>query len=156
MRFVPAVWLLIVSALLVLTFAVVSRSYLDPTLSSSRFTAALVAAVWTIGLAVAGAIHFLFWRTEREIRQAARDETVLHLAAAVAHELNQPLTVVISSAELLNNRERTPEDIRALADRIVEASLRMSDIVAKLQHATCYRAKPYVGSVRMVDLDRAS
>ncbi|MHB0870745.1 MAG: histidine kinase dimerization/phospho-acceptor domain-containing protein [Chloroflexota bacterium] len=156
MRFVLAVWLLILSALLLFTLVVLSYWHLDPTLSSPAIAASLIAATWVIGLVSAGAIHILYRRSERAIQQAARDETVIQMSGAVAHELNQPLTVVISSAELLHNPERSPEDMRILADRMVEASLRMSDIVVKLQNATCYRAKPYVGDVRIVDLDRAS
>ncbi|MHB8991031.1 MAG: histidine kinase dimerization/phospho-acceptor domain-containing protein [Chloroflexota bacterium] len=150
MRFVLAVWLLILSALLLFTLVVLSYWHLDPTLSSPAIAASLIAATWVIGLVSAGAIHILYRRSERAIQQAARDETVIQMSGAVAHELNQPLTVVISSAELLHNPERSPEDM------MVEASLRMSDIVVKLQNATCYRAKPYVGDVRIVDLDRAS
>ncbi len=156
MRFVASVWLMILSCLLLFTFVVLSHQFVDPTLSGETVIASLILATWAIGLISAGAIHILYRRAERAIQQSARDETIVQLAGAVAHELNQPLTVIISSAELMGSRDRTPEDVRVLADRMVEASQRMADIVVKLQHATCYRAKSYVGKVRIVDLDRAS
>ncbi|HEX2988435.1 MAG TPA: histidine kinase dimerization/phospho-acceptor domain-containing protein, partial [Chloroflexota bacterium] len=79
----------------------------------------------------------------------------VELAGAVAHEMNQPLTVIISGAELMAHPGRSVEEVREVASRMAEASERMADIVVKLQKATCYRNKPYVGKVRIVDLDRA-
>lgn len=155
MRFVVSVWLLILSALLLYTFVVFTHQYLTPGLSPSIVESWLIVATWVIGLASAGTIHLLYRRAERAIEKAARDETIVQLAGAVAHELNQPLTVVISSAELIGHRDRSPEELRALAERMAEASERMADIVVKLQHATSYSTKPYVGKVRIVDLDKA-
>ena len=78
----------------------------------------------------------------------------MQLAGAVAHELNQPLTMVISGAELMAHRNRSPEELLALSKHMVDASHRMADIVVKLQKVNCHRSKPYVGDVRIVDLDR--
>ncbi len=156
MRFVLSVWVLVLSALLLFTFVVLTHRFFDPTLSSAAVAGSLIVATWFVGLVSAGAIHILYRRAERAIQQAARDETIVQLAGAVAHELNQPLTVVISTADLICDRERSPEELQGLVQRMAEASLRMADIVSKLQHATSYRAKSYVGKVRIVDLDKAS
>jgi signal transduction histidine kinase len=155
-RFLLSVWLLILSALLLFSFVLLSHDLFAPDLSPDAVRLSLLLGTWAIGLVSAGAIHLLYRRTERVIQQAARDETIVELAGAVAHELNQPLTVVISSAELIAHRDRSVEEVREVAARMVEASERMADIVVKLQKATCYRNKPYVGNVRIVDLDRAS
>ncbi len=155
MRFLLSVWLLILSALLLFSFVLLSHELFAPGLSPIAIRLALLLGTWTVGLVSAGAIHLLYRRTERAIQQAARDETVAELAGAVAHELNQPLTVVISGAELISHPGRSVEEIREVAARMVEASDRMAEIVVKLQKATCYRNKPYVGKVRIVDLDRA-
>ncbi len=156
MRFVVSVWVLILSSLLLFTFVVVTHQFFARDLEPVAVRITLLVATWGIGLTSAGAIHLLYRRTERAIQQTARDETVVQLAAAVAHELNQPLTVIISTAELMAHRERSPEEIKAAAQRMADASHRMADIVGKLQTATCYRSKPYVGTVQIVDLDRAS
>ena len=156
MRFVLSVWLLILSALLLFTFVVLTHQFFDPTLSSPVVVGSLIVSTWVVGLVSAGAIHILYRRAEQAIQQAARDETIIQLAGAVAHELNQPLTVVVSTAELICDRERSPEEMRSLVTRMSEASLRMADIVSKLQHATSYRSKNYVGKVQIVDLDKAS
>ncbi len=156
MRFVLAVWLLILSSLVVFSSMVVSHQLVASVGFSSSFTGYLLVVTWTVGLISAGTIHLLYLRAEQAVQRAARDETVVQLAGAVAHELNQPLTVVISSAELLTNHDRSPAEMKELAGRMAEASLRMADIVGKLQNATSYHTKPYVGSIRIVDLDRTN
>ncbi len=155
-RFVLSVWILMLSALVLFSFVVFTHQFFDPTLSSPPVAGSLVLSTWVIGLASAIAIHILYRRAERAIQQAARDETIVQLAGAVAHELNQPLSVVVSTAELICARDRSAEDMRQMALRMSEASQLMADIVSKLQHATRYQSKSYVGSVRIVDLDKAS
>jgi signal transduction histidine kinase len=155
-RFLLSLWLLILSALLLFSFVLFSHELFAPDLSPTGIKLSLLLATWVIGLVSAVSIHLLYRRTKRVMLQAARDETIVQLAGAIAHELNQPLTVVVSSAELISHRDRSLEEVRETAARMAEASQRMADIVAKLQKATCYRTKPYVGKVRIVDLDRAS
>jgi signal transduction histidine kinase len=154
MRFVAFVWLLILFSLVVFTCVVLFQNLLAPYFSPEALTVALLVATWTIGLLSAGAVHLMYRRAERAVEQAARNDTVVQLAGGVAHELNQPLTMIISSGELLANRDRSPEETRVLAGRMVEAALRMSSIVDKLQGASAYRTKHYVGNVRIVDLDQ--
>jgi signal transduction histidine kinase len=154
MRFVVFVWLLILSSLLLFTIVVSFQDLVAPYFSPTVLKVALLVATWTIGLISAGAVHLMYRRAERAIEQAARNDTVVQLAGGVAHELNQPLTMIISSGELLANHERSPEESRVLAGRMVEAALRMSGIVDKLQGASVYRSKHYVGNVRIVDLDQ--
>lgn len=153
MRFVAFVWLLILSSLLLFTLIVFFQDLVAPQFSPLALKIALLVGTWTIGLLSAGAVHLMYKRAERAIEQAARNETVVQLAGGVAHELNQPLTMIISSGELLSNHERSPEETRVLAGRMVEAAHRMSGIVDKLQGASVYRSKHYVGNVRIVDLD---
>ncbi len=155
MRFIAFIWTSILGSLLLFTFVVFSHELMPGDLSPFALDVAMVLAAWMIGLVSAGSIHILYRRSERIVQQAARDETIVQLAGAVAHELNQPLTVLISSGELLCNHEHSPEEMRAVAERMVEASLRMEGIVEKLQRATHYQSKQYVGDVQIVDLDKA-
>ncbi len=155
MRFVVSVWVLVLSALLLFTGVTVSHQVLAPLVSAEFIRIFTLASAWGIGLVSAAAMHILYRRVARATEKAARDQTVVQLAGAVAHELNQPLTVVISGADLLSHRNHSPEEMRAVAANMAEASERMADIVAKLQRATHYSAKPYVGSVQIVDLEDA-
>lgn len=153
MRFVAFIWVLILSSLLLFTFLVLSGDVVASYLSPVMLRAALLAATWAVGLTSAGAVHLMYRRAEKAIERAARDDTVTQLAGGVAHELNQPLTVIISTSDLMLHRDRTPEEMRALALRMAEASDRMANIVSRLHGATSYRSKHYVGNVRIVDLD---
>jgi signal transduction histidine kinase len=155
MRFLVSVWSLILSPLLLFTFVVFSHDIVPSDLPPIALDVAMVFAAWVIGIVSAATIHVLYRRSEHIMQQAARDETVVQLAGAVAHEMNQPLTVLISSGELICHHDRSPEEMRAVALRMVDASQRMADIVEKLQRATHYRSKPYVGDIQIVDLDKA-
>ncbi len=155
MRFIAFVWVLILCSLFLFTFVVFSHELVPGDLSPFALDVAMVLAAWMIGVVSAGAIHILYRRSERIVQKAARDETIVQMAGAVAHELNQPLTVLISSGELLRNHNHSPEETRAVTDRMLEASLRMAGIVEKLQSATHYQAKQYVGDIQIVDLDKA-
>jgi signal transduction histidine kinase len=84
----------------------------------------------------------------------ARAEGVLELAGAAAHELNQPLQVIMGYCGLLG---RTPsDDQRCLHwERIVQQQvLRMANITRKLQNAMHYETKPYLDDTRILDLDK--
>ncbi len=154
MRFLVGLWSLILVSLLLFSFLLFSHEMLSLNLSPVALKLGLLTGAWIIGIASAGAIHMLYRRTEDVAQRAARDQTIVELAGAVAHELNQPLTVLISSGELMRYQDRSPEELRAVAGRMVDASQRMADIVEKLQRATHYRAKEYVGGIQIVDLDR--
>lgn len=155
MRFIASIWALILSSLLVFTFLVFSHDAVTSGLSPLALDLALVSSAWAIGLISAGTIHILYRRNERALQRAARDQTIVQMAGAVAHEMNQPLTVLISSGELLCHHERGVEEMREVAARMIDASQRMADIVEKLQRATHYQTKQYVGDVQIVDLDKA-
>ncbi len=156
MRFIFGLWTLILSSLLLFTFLLFSHEMLSLNLSPLALKLGLLAGAWVIGICSAGAIHMLYRRTELVAQQAARDQTVVQLAGAVAHELNQPLTVLISSGELMCLHDKSPEEMKEVAERMVDASQRMADIVEKLQRATHYRTKEYVSGIKIVDLDKAS
>lgn len=154
MPFILSLWLLIVSALCLFSFLILFQQLVIPDISLLSTKISLLGAIWFLGVGITATIHIIYRRSERALRQAARDEAAIHLAGAVAHELNQPLTVVITGAELMAHRDRSPEELLALSQRMAEASNRMADIVEKLQRVRCYRSKPYVGDVKIVDLDR--
>src|SRR5581483_3831511 len=81
---------------------------------------------------------------------------IAELAGTAAHELNQPLTSVVGYAELLK-RKMAPEDphFRAV-DIILREAERMAEIVRKIGRITRYETKAYVGSTKMIDLDKSA
>src|SRR5665647_3845894 len=92
MRFVSYLWLLILSSLVLFTIVVASLQIFAPGLPPVAVWASLLVGAWIVGIISAASIHFVYRRAESAIEKAARDETVLQLAGAVAHEMNQPLT----------------------------------------------------------------
>ncbi|MBU0491286.1 MAG: response regulator [Chloroflexi bacterium] len=93
--------------------------------------------------------------TQEQLVRAEKQATMAELAGATAHELNQPLTVLLGLIKHLQTRD--PDIAHADELRmIVQAAEEMSRIVARLGRATRYETKPYVGSERIIDLERAA
>jgi PAS domain S-box-containing protein len=102
-------------------------------------------------------------RREAELRNARerlerveKAALVSELAGAAAHELNQPLTSVLGFTELLFRRTREHDKGREELGAILREAERMASIVKKIGKITRYETTPYVGKMRIVDLDRAS
>lgn len=95
-------------------------------------------------------------RAQEELREREKQAIVAELAGAAAHELNQPLTSVIGYAELLLRKLHDDEQLTRAASVIVTESERMAEIVRKVGKITKYETKSYVGSAKIVDLDKAS
>ncbi len=91
-----------------------------------------------------------------ELESRERQAIIAELAGAAAHELNQPLTSVMGYAELL--KRKLPHDTPACsaAEVIMSEAERMAEIVRKIGKITRYETKSYVGTAKILDLDRAS
>lgn len=98
-------------------------------------------------------------RENRELQaqlvQAKRLDAIMELAGATAHEMNQPLTVLMGMTELLNE-DCDPDTLRDDLGIIHRASVRLSEIVRKLSSITDYKTKPYAGDTSILDLDGSS
>ena len=93
---------------------------------------------------------------QEQLRIQEKQTIVAELAGAAAHELNQPLTSVMGYAELLRRRLETGTPQHHAAEIIVTEAERMAEIVRKIGKITRYETKTYVGTARILDLDRAS
>ena len=94
--------------------------------------------------------------TQDHLEQSRQKAMMAELAGAAAHELNQPLTSLLSYAELL--RDQIPADHRLdrAAATVLQETQRLADLVRRLGRITRYETMGYVGSARIVDLERAS
>ena len=72
-----------------------------------------------------------------ELSQRSRVMGMSELAASIAHEINQPLTAVVSHAyacrEWLSSRPANLEKASSTADKIVQESTRASSVVARVR-----------------------
>jgi PAS domain S-box-containing protein len=82
--------------------------------------------------------------------------SVLEIAGAVGHELNNPLQVVLTSTEKLApapDADQRQIKLYRLLKKNVE---QMRKIIHKFHNITRYAAKEYVGGEKIIDIDRAS
>jgi len=89
-----------------------------------------------------------------ELESRERQAIIAHLAGAAAHELNQPLTSILGYAELLKRRVLQDPSACDAAERIMSDIARMAEIVRKIGRITRYETKSYVGTTKILDLDR--
>ena len=85
-----------------------------------------------------------------------RQRAALEVAGAAAHALNQPLTAILGSVELmlrrLPDRLPAPSELQLMLAEVE----RMATIVAKIGKVTKYETQPYVEGHAILDLDRSS
>jgi PAS domain S-box-containing protein len=94
--------------------------------------------------------------TQQKLRLSEQQALVAELAGTTAHELNQPLTSIMGYASLIERQSPTdPTHLRAVAIILSEAE-RMATIVKRIGRITKYETTSYVGSARMLDLERAA
>ena len=71
-------------------------------------------------------------RTEEQLVQAQRMETVGQLSGGIAHDFNNLLTVIVSNAEFLAEELKPRQDLRRLAEDIGRAGERGAELTARL------------------------
>jgi nitrogen-specific signal transduction histidine kinase/ActR/RegA family two-component response regulator len=81
-----------------------------------------------------GVIHDLTsrTRTEEQLVQAQKMETVGQLSGGIAHDFNNLLTVILGNAEALSLRLKARDDLRQLADTIALAAERGAELTQRL------------------------
>lgn len=156
MSFSIRLWAMTIISFSIFTGWVFVSDDMVPGLTVDAYHAIIAGSAWAFGIAGTLLINRFHRRAEGLAEQAARDDTVIQLAGGVAHELNQPLTIIISTAELLARRDPAKDDLRPYLHQLIQASERMSDTVQKLEKVTNYRTKPYVAGIEIVDLNQAA
>jgi signal transduction histidine kinase len=98
-----------------------------------------------------------------EVKQAEMERlekekllSVLEIAGAVGHELNNPLQVVLTCTDKLapasDADQRRTQLYRLLKKNVAD----MRKIINKFQHITRHATKTYVGGKKIIDIDKAS
>lgn len=93
-----------------------------------------------------------------KIIEAEKAAAMISTAGGIAHELRQPLTAVIGAAELMaeNHDENLDEKQEKKIHIIYQQSLRMADIIKKMEELVSYRTKDYVTGKKILDIDESS
>jgi PAS domain S-box-containing protein len=90
-------------------------------------------------------------QAEQRSLQAERLGGIAETTVAVAHEINNVLTVLAMNAELLAH-DASPEEIPALAAEVLAASNRIAAIVKRLRNVADLKSIDYLGNKKMLDL----
>ena len=98
----------------------------------------------------------------REALDAARREVldlraITLVANAAAHEINNPLTVIVGSIELLQRRLANAPSETKWIDRAIESAQRIREIIARMTRITRVKASgTFPGVPAMLDIRRSS
>ncbi|MBI5847827.1 MAG: PAS domain S-box protein [Nitrospirae bacterium] len=87
---------------------------------------------------------------------AEKLDAVVKLASGAAHELRQPLQVIVGAVSLLADELGTLTDSTKYLGALEESCFRLNDIVTKLGHVTSYRTKSYTEDITILDIDSSS
>jgi PAS domain S-box-containing protein len=83
-------------------------------------------------------------KARSELAHVARVTSLGVLTASIAHEVNQPLTAIVTNGESslrwLTRDEPNIEDVRMLTKRVVADALRASEIIARIRDMASQRA----------------
>jgi signal transduction histidine kinase len=95
-------------------------------------------------------------QAQEKLAISEKQTLIAELAGTAAHELNQPLTSVLGYAELLKRKLEETHPAFHAVDVILREAERMAHIVKKIGKITKYETKSYVGTQKILDLDKAS
>jgi two-component system cell cycle response regulator len=83
-----------------------------------------------------------------------RLKVLLQMAGATAHELNQPLMVLMGNVQLMEMDGDIPEHLAGRVAKIAEAANRIANIVKKIQTLRHDEPKSYAGGKTILNLDQ--
>ena len=75
-------------------------------------------------------------RSDARAGEAEALRSVAQLALATAHEINNPLTVIIASLQLMASRGQVPPEAAAYVERAIRAGEQIRDIVRNMSRIT--------------------
>ncbi|GEM_PF-1573153 len=89
--------------------------------------------------------------------EAERAAAMISTAGGIAHELRQPLTAIIAAAELLAENSNTMDNSQQKKIKMIhQQSLRMEDIIKKMEKLVSYQTKEYVSGTQILDINESS
>lgn len=95
-------------------------------------------------------------RAEQAQRDTERVKVFTETAGAAAHEINQPLTVIIGTVEIMLEEMASEDPDRPLLQEVLTAGERINEIVQKMRTAHRYVTKPYTRGSDIADFDASS
>ncbi len=90
-----------------------------------------------------------------QLVKSEKQVAMAEMAGAAAHELNQPLTSIMTSLAMLRRLIGGGEKETLIIDTMENESERMAEIIRRMSNITQYTTKSYVGEAKIIDLDSA-
>ncbi len=78
---------------------------------------------------------------------------VMELAGATAHEMRQPLTILLNLLSLLKDKTSDNKDIKEEIEMMESQCIRMNDIITRMLKITQYKKKKYTEDVDIFDIN---
>jgi signal transduction histidine kinase len=77
----------------------------------------------------------------------------MELAGTAAHEVRQPLAILMGISDMVREKARRGEDASEELEILGQQITRINDIISKMLKITKYRTKPYTEETRIFDLE---
>ena len=91
---------------------------------------------------------------QEKLIEEERLKVLLQMSGATAHELNQPLSVLLGNIDLMRAAKNDPKESALCMDEIEKAGRRISDTIKKIQNIRHYDTKPYGSGGRIVNIEQ--
>lgn len=85
--------------------------------------------------------------------ETERVKVAMEAAGTVCHEFNQPLQVIMGTAELALAEAPDGSKMRQYLENILDSAERIAELINKFNRFTAYRTKPYYKDQDILDLD---
>ena len=91
---------------------------------------------------------------QKSVIEEERLKVLLQMAGATAHELNQPLMVLLGNIELMGMNKDNPEKTAHYVNRVEESGQKISEIVRKIQTIRHDETKAYLNESAITEFDQ--
>jgi PAS domain S-box-containing protein len=95
-------------------------------------------------------------RAEEEQLHREKLQSILEMAGAICHEMNQPMQIISGYSELLLKNISENDPIHGKLDMIHKQTQRMGSITRKLMKIKEYQTQDYAGVSRIIDINKSS
>jgi PAS domain S-box-containing protein len=95
-------------------------------------------------------------RAEEEQLHREKLQSILEMAGAICHEMNQPMQIISGYSELLLKNISENDPIHGKLDMIHKQTQRMGSITRKLMKIKEYKTQDYAGVSRIIDINKSS
>ena len=91
---------------------------------------------------------------QEKLIEEERLKVLLQMSGATAHELNQPLSILLGNIDLMRHVNKNAEEGALCLNEIEKAGKRIANTVKKIQDIRHYETKPYGSTGRIVNIEQ--